>query len=559
MILLLLTQIQLSFGVSTSRVRSQQSHTLQAMLPDISLQTIHNKQNIFALNISEAYDIDLIDEDGKIIETPYVSLDNLDLDHFIVENQCVAFPKYPQLTELMDYHIWNSSNDTFYSEIITATDYSNMYVVTQDLVLLQFKLSTKYWVVSQQLKQIDLKQYINLEDQSIRTNAYFSCPKGHLNCLVISQYGAFWIPKFVDFDDPKTEILPEQDKNFIIRKEIIKIFTFESIVAIAAGEDGVDIYRCGYKISSNFEKKIYYLTTIGNVQMEMNSNQQIYIIGVKINDTLLYVLDEDLGLFIFDIQNISKSVLKMRIPIPRTIAFDFYGNTLMVVAETVNHIQYILEIFLDFNANTYYVNRVYVDDFTFVDIQMTDEYAFFIAEDTHMIIKHSIFNGFVKNNKELVRTFFEDQLIKFQHFTQVVEQSQRYSKTIYYVGLSKKSIHAWKFRNYNSFIACSFDSRVEKQYTLKSNASYCYQDQEKSPYIQCQMIQKISVTSDGTLLESDSLTLIITVSCISSAIFILLIVLLCTKWRKFVKSIKEKTDKLRNKQDYNRIEQEKNP
>lgn len=58
----------------------------------------------------------------------------------------------------------------------------------------------------------------------------------------------------------------------------------------------------------------------------------------------------------------------MRIPIPRTIAFDFYGNTLMVVAETVNHIQYILEIFLDFNANTYYVNRVYVDDFTFVDI-----------------------------------------------------------------------------------------------------------------------------------------------------------------------------------------------
>lgn len=44
---------------------------------------------------------------------------------------------------------------------------------------------------------------------------------------------------------------------------------------------------------------------------------------------------------------------------------------------------------------------------------MTNEYAFFIAEDNHMIIKHSIFNGFVKNNKELVRTFFEDQLIKF--------------------------------------------------------------------------------------------------------------------------------------------------
>lgn len=36
--------------------------------------------------MSESYDTDLIDEDGEIIETPYVSLDNIDLDHFIVEN-----------------------------------------------------------------------------------------------------------------------------------------------------------------------------------------------------------------------------------------------------------------------------------------------------------------------------------------------------------------------------------------------------------------------------------------------------------------------------------------
>lgn len=82
--------------------------------------------------------------------------------------------------------------------------------------------------------------------------------------MIISEYGAFWIPKFVDFDDPKTEIVPELDKNFIKRKEILKISTFESILAIATGEEGVDIYRCGYKISSNFDKKIYYLSTINN-------------------------------------------------------------------------------------------------------------------------------------------------------------------------------------------------------------------------------------------------------------------------------------------------------
>ncbi|CAD8063084.1 unnamed protein product [Paramecium sonneborni] len=560
MIYLLLIQIELLLAVNTSRIRSQESQTLQAVFPDSSLKAIHNKQNIYLLNISQAYDIELIDEKGQIFETPYISLDNLDLDHFIVENECVAFPKNPQLTELMDYQIQNKSDDTFYSDIISATDYQDLYIVTQDLMLIQFKLNSQYWVVAQQKKQIDLKKYVDVKDEKIRTNAFFSCPKGHLNCLVISEYGGIWIPKFIDFDDESTEIVPELDKNFIKRREIKRISTFESILAIAAGEDGVDIYRCGYKISSNFDKKIYYLHTISNSLMEIPSSQQIYIIGVKIQDDLLYVLDEDLGVYIFNITNSSKYHLIMKIPIPRTIAFDFYGNTLMVVAETVNHIQYILEIFLDITAQTYYVNRVYVDDFTFVDIQMTKEYAIFIAEDTHMIIKHSIFNAFLKNNKELVRTFFQEQLIRFQHFSSEDEYySQRYSQTTYYVGFSRKSLHAWKFRNYNSFINCNFNQKVQKQYTLKLNASACYLNQQTSPYIQCQMIQKINIESDGTLLESDSLTAIIVVSSISSSILLILIILLCTKWRKFVKSIQLKAENLKNLKSYGRIqEQEQN-
>ncbi|CAD8066984.1 unnamed protein product [Paramecium sonneborni] len=559
MIILLVIQIELLLAVSTSRIRSQESQTLQAIFPDTSFKVIHNKQNIFTLNISQAYDVELIDENGKITETPYISLDNLDLDHFQVENECVGFPRHPQLTELMDYRIWNQSDDTYYSDIITTTDYMNLYVVTQDLMLIQFKLNTRFWVVSQQRNQIDLKRYLDVKNEKIRTNALFSCPKGYLNCLVISEYGGIWIPKFIDFDDPNTEIIPQLDKNIIKRTEIKKISTFENIMAIAVGEDGIDIYQFDDKIRSIFNKIIQYLYTISNSQMEIPQNSQIYIIGVKIQDNLLYALDEDQGVFIFDKRNTSSYNLIMKIPIPRTIAFDFYGNTLMVVAETVNHIQYILEIFLDIAAKTYYVNRVYVDDFTFVDIQMTNEFAIFIAEDTHMIIKHSIFNGFVKNNKELVRTFFEDQLIRLQHFTQVIEQSQRYSETNYYVGLSRKSLHAWKFRNYNSFISCNFDSRVEKKYTIKLNASACYQNQQTSSYIQCQMIQKLNVESDGTLLESDSLVVVITVSSIISAIVLIFIVWICTKWRKFVQSIKQKAENLKSMKTYGKIqEQESN-
>lgn len=52
---------------------------------------------------------------------------------------------------------------------------------------------------------------------------------------------------------------------------------------------------------------------------------------------------------------------------------------------------------------------------------MNYRYAFLIGEDAHMVIKHSIFNGFVKNNKELVRTFFLDSLIKFDLYSIQIE------------------------------------------------------------------------------------------------------------------------------------------
>ncbi len=58
----------------------------------------------------------------------------------------------------------------------------------------------------------------------------------------------------------------------------------------------------------------------------------------------------------------------MEIHIPRTVAFEVYENTVLVVAQTPSNIEYILEMFVDIHNNTYYVNRVYVDDFTFRDL-----------------------------------------------------------------------------------------------------------------------------------------------------------------------------------------------
>lgn len=98
----------------------------------------------------------------------------------------------------------------------------------------------------------------------------------------------------------------------------------------------------------------------------------------------------------------------MDIHITRTVAFEVYENTVLVVAQTPSNIEYILEIFIDLRDRSYFVNRVFVDDFTYRDLQINPNYVFLIGEEAHLIIKHSIFNGFVKYNKELVKTFFEN-------------------------------------------------------------------------------------------------------------------------------------------------------
>jgi len=80
-------------------------------------------------------------------------------------------------------------------------------------------------------------------------------------------------------------------------------------------------------------------------------------------------------------------------------------NTYFIIAETPNNIEYMMELFVDLVKVEYYVNRVFVDDFTFNDIEIMDNYAIIIGEDVHMVIRHSIFNGFIQENKELIRYF----------------------------------------------------------------------------------------------------------------------------------------------------------
>lgn len=72
------------------------------------------------------------------------------------------------------------------------------------------------------------------------------------------------------------------------------------------------------------------------------------------------------------------------------------------------------EIFVQIATNEFYINRIFVEDFSVKDIEMMENYAIIIGEDVHMVIRYGIFNGFLKNNKELVKTFFQNELMRFE-------------------------------------------------------------------------------------------------------------------------------------------------
>jgi hypothetical protein len=64
----------------------------------------------------------------------------------------------------------------------------------------------------------------------------------HLNCLIITPYGGFWLSKFADFDSNLMPIQPTPEPEIHKRKIIKKVSTYEEYLAVAAGEEGVDIY-----------------------------------------------------------------------------------------------------------------------------------------------------------------------------------------------------------------------------------------------------------------------------------------------------------------------------
>lgn len=103
----------------------------------------------------------------------------------------------------------------------------------------------------------------------------------------------------------------------------------------------------------------------------MGSLREFNIIDVSSDqeNKYLIVLDLNFGLYFMDISDSYK--ILFNIYFPRVKAFSHYLNTYIVIAETVNGIEYVAEIFVDIPKNEFYFNRIYIEDTSFYHIEMT--------------------------------------------------------------------------------------------------------------------------------------------------------------------------------------------
>ncbi|CAD8058502.1 unnamed protein product [Paramecium sonneborni] len=528
----LITTLLLKNSIQTNRIRSHPNQTYMIDEESLQFQFSTQEAHVKLLSNPAIYDITIYRNDSNLlgtqIETPFLSLDNQYLDDQQLENDCIGLPKHPKLTEIFNVNLLDNTEDVYYTDILILGQQQKIFLLTDQLELKQAILQYNQSSIPQWNIQIKNFSYSlsNLIQQQINyTNAFFGCfDIDKDRCLILSNYGGFWLNTNTELESPNLNLEPVIKQS----QDLNKISLCEEYLAIANGINGADLYQY-------INKQLIFLATITAQQLNQTT---VNIISVKLSKQRLSILDEHTGLYIFQILN-GQASFYITIPQSRCVAFDHYDNTYLIVAETPNNIEYMMEIFLLPDSKEYYTNRIYVDDFSFRDIEIDEDYAIIIGEDVHLVIRHSIFNGFMKNNTDLVKTFFEDELIRFQYFEMNETIKTQFMETSYYIGLSKGSLHIWKFNDYFPVIICKFQYGKEQNYTIKANTSQCQSHNNTDLFEQCQITQQLSIQASGPLLESDSNYLIIGV-CVSVAIVLIMIVfILCRKGRALAKRIQE--------------------
>lgn len=143
-----------------------------------------------------------------------------------------------------------------------------------------------------------------------------------------------------------------------------------------------------------------------------------------INNGLLAILDKENGIFFYDVTKLSSNLLPkvdFSFELKDINSFDLKGNTMIIVFG--GRFDKVWEIFIDYEKNEYFVNKVYVDDMTYDDVRMDRHFAILMSDAAHRIIPHSIYKDFTHSSLWRKHRYFSEISLRFLILLNYVEDT----------------------------------------------------------------------------------------------------------------------------------------
>ncbi|CAD8153468.1 unnamed protein product [Paramecium octaurelia] len=377
-----------------------------------------------------------------------------------------------------------------FTDLATADNKFKAYIVRNDYSIFQIDISTALGEISLHPKNQSFNNLLihntSTVDQFYMPHPYLIDDEGSNKIYAITELGGVSFSTDGSIGDAKME-----SEEIQLRRHIYNVHknSRAQIIIIACGSEGIDLYD----IQNN--GKIKHRAQLTPEQLGIEDG---IIIDVDSNDdeTKIYLLDSESGLYIYDISDLNNITQIMSVLLPNTKTFDHYQNTFFLIAKTNTQLYYAVEIFVDFQTKSYYYNNLYIDEMIINNVNVFEHYAVLIGDDGHKIIYHSIYNKFINPAVKHQTYFQEENLLKIKEydFSKFYNSSNRIM-----IGIAK---HAFKYIEI-SFedpkITCQSNEVVQKSYVVTLNSTQCENKTthaDHSPYSLCQLTHSFVYQSE---------------------------------------------------------------
>ncbi|CAD8061062.1 unnamed protein product [Paramecium sonneborni] len=548
-----------AFCSKSSRFRNPKPEMIKEIINDYNYMANLNESILFQYsNYYGTYSMSLVQDSNNEIPLAQ-SLDGNFSQGCHPYSRKIAQSQLQSITPLLE----SETTDTL-KGVITSVYAANhfVFVLRSDFKLFIMKIDYDNINMDvldfSQYEIVDLiKDFDNVDESSQMLNSELLCSQylrqgGQIFCFIISEYG---IVQF-SYNQEEGKMI-SISKLFNLKNEQINHIFFSdenNLLLITYPNAGVDIYKM------NSDGFLFFLNNISPFNNSNNSNN---FKQAKMDEksNYLYILNENKGVHIynFDTYNQTFKENKMYIYLKGGDTFDFHNNTMFILAQTEDQLQYALEIFIDFDNQQYYFNKIHQFGQDVYDLYVGDMFVLFVGSDRlHQVIYHSVYKDFDAQHEQF---YFSDiDIIQVDELNPPWKYSlysgQAYEDGIlskvnltytqtFLVGISENEVSLFRLRLIAPLVLCTAYERKKEYYQLTLNSTLCpsLQNRTQNQFQFCQVQANFSFEGVNVIIYEEHQTIFMVTEIVLILIILILVIALVYYRRHLYIPLSEQEEK----------------